>query len=220
MLIGECGIPFDLGSGGQKSFFFRSRQRKTAFETGDFKTATHALSRTLNALDHGMASYTIWCYQPDNTNEYGDGWNGEDLSLFSRDQIKPGEEDDLFAGGRALLAAIRPYPVRVAGEVLRFSFDLYRKDRRFDLVFRIDQDVQSKETIVFLPMYQYPHGVNVVVTKGTGKFNIDRNAQTLIFTHDDNDARRPPDERIIHLVVTKVSLEESRRPSLELPSVA
>jgi hypothetical protein len=30
-------------------------------------------------------SYTIWAYESSNTHANGDGWNGEDLSLFSND---------------------------------------------------------------------------------------------------------------------------------------
>ena len=119
VLIGETGIPFDMNAGDNKPFFFGRQQPKTAFQTGNFSTCTNALNRSLGSMDESQMSYTIWCYQPDNTNEYGDGWNGEDLSLFSKSQVKDGDEDNLYAGGRSLQAAIRPYPQRVAGDVTR-----------------------------------------------------------------------------------------------------
>lgn len=94
--------------------FFGCKKQQTAFESGDFSTCTNALNRSMRAMEEAQVSYTIWCYQPDNTNEYGDGWNQEDLSLFSKSQVVPGDEDNLFAGGRSLLAAIRPYPFKVS----------------------------------------------------------------------------------------------------------
>jgi hypothetical protein len=51
VLIGECGIPFDLGGKGRTPIFFsRLRgEKKTAFETGDFAECTNALDRTMGA---------------------------------------------------------------------------------------------------------------------------------------------------------------------------
>ena len=101
VLIGECGIPFDMGGVDERPIFFGCRHHKSAFETGDFSTCTNALNRTMCALEDAQVSYTIWCYQPDNTNKYGDGWNGEDLSLFSVDQVVPGDGRSCW-GGRSL----------------------------------------------------------------------------------------------------------------------
>ena len=72
-LIGEVGIPYDMNE-------------KKAYATGDFSLHTEALDLYFDAMDENLLSYTIWNYTPDNTNEYGDRWNGEDLSIFSRDQ--------------------------------------------------------------------------------------------------------------------------------------
>ena len=197
VLIGECGIPFDMGSRDRKPFFFSGKEPKTAFETGDFTKCTHALDRTMGSLDIAKVSFTVWCYQPDNTNRHGDGWNGEDLSLFSRDQVVPGKENDLFAGGRSLLAAIRPYPCRVAGDVDHFAFSLYRKDRKFDLVFHADPNLTTKETEIFVPKYQYPHGIDVSIKKGSGTYHMNWKAQTLTYTLMD-------DSLIHHIVIKKV----------------
>lgn len=40
----------------------------------------------MGALDKNLLSFTLWNYAANNTNARGDGWNDEDLSLFSRDQ--------------------------------------------------------------------------------------------------------------------------------------
>jgi hypothetical protein len=79
-------------------------------------------------------SYTLWVYEPSNTHEHGDGWNGEDLSLFSYADIK--NDDDLLAdnppdlkslitlGARAPESWCRPYPAEVVGDIESFSFDI------------------------------------------------------------------------------------------------
>lgn len=210
VLIGECGIPFDLGGKDRSPLLFSNHQEpKTAFETGDFHKCTNALDRSMGALDDAQVSYTIWCYEPGNTNKYGDGWNGEDLSLFSRDQVVAGDDDHIFAGGRSLLAAIRPYPSRVAGDVVSFRFSLYRKDRRFDLRFISDHSLTTKETLVFLPKYQYPHGVEVAVLEGGGSYRVDWDSQTLTYTHIETSS-------VNHIRVTKL-LDPSKSQTLELP---
>lgn len=198
VLIGESGIPFDMGARQRRPLFFGWIQPRSAFETGDFSTCTNALNRTMSALEGAQVSYTIWCYQPENTNKYGDGWNGEDLSLFSVDQVFPGDEDDLFAGGRSLLAAIRPYPHRVAGDIVHFSFSLYRKDRRFSLEFNADHSLATRETEIFVPKYHYPHGVNVNVKKGSGSYKVDWELQTLTYTHAESSTTN-------HVVITKAA---------------
>ena len=214
VLIGECGIPFDMGgASSQRPVFFGCRPAKTAFETNDFSTCTNALNRTMAAMEGAQVSCTIWCYQPDNTNKYGDGWNGEDLSLFSVDQVVPGDEDNLFAGGRSLQAAIRPYPHRVAGDVVRFGFSLYRKDRRFELVFKADHSLNTSETEIFLPKYQYPHGVHVKVKRGGGSYEIDWENQTLTYTHTET-------SKTNHIVVTKILAPGTKKAhNVELPPV-
>jgi hypothetical protein len=87
----------------------------------------------------------MWVYEPSNTHEYGDGWNAEDLSVFSYDDIDG--DDDLEAdtpqdfkslstlGARAIESWCRPYPSEVAGEIMSYSFDI--KSSKFSLTIRI-----------------------------------------------------------------------------------
>ncbi len=72
-LIGEFGIAFDLNGG-------------RAYRSGDFRAQVGAMDRSLCALDDNLLSGTLWNYTADNSNARGDQWNGEDLSVFSRDQ--------------------------------------------------------------------------------------------------------------------------------------
>ena len=125
-LIGETGIPFDLNN-------------KAAYHSGDFSKQAQALERTLRALEDNLFSCTLWNYTADNTNSHGDLWNDEDFSIFSRDQ--QANPADLNSGGRALEALVRPYPARIAGELLEMSFDSQRKV--FRLVFRHDPQVSA-----------------------------------------------------------------------------
>ncbi len=115
-LIGETGIPFDLDD-------------RAAFRSGDFSNQAQALERIFRALEDNLLSYTLWNYTPDNTNARGDQWNGEDFSIFSRDQQQnPGE---IHSGGRALQTIVRLYPAKIAGELLHLSFDSRSKALRF-----------------------------------------------------------------------------------------
>lgn len=82
---------------------------------------------------------------------------------------------------------------------MKFSFSLYRKDRKFDLVFEADHGLETKETQIFLPKYHYPHGVNVTIKAGGGSYIVDWESQTLTYTHPDAASQVKH-----HVVVTKV----------------
>jgi hypothetical protein len=163
VLLGEFGIAFDL-------------QNKRAFRTGDFRMQIRAMDRTYRALDDTLLSGTVWNYTADNTNAHGDGWNDEDLSLFSRDQQR--DPADVHSGGRALEAVVRPYARATAGAPLRMQFDF--RTGAFDFMFRHDSQVTAP-TEFFVPAYQYPHGYAVRVSDGT--YAEKRDEQALIYRH-------------------------------------
>ena len=162
-LIGEVGIPFDM-------------QSKRAYRTGDFSMQIRALDATMTALEENFASFTWWNYTPDNTNARGDQWNDEDLSLFSRDQMTG--SGSIYDGGRALQAALRPYPMRVAGVPVSMSFDIHKK--AFEFSFRHAAAINAP-TEIFIPDYQYPQGYQVQVSDGSTQ-QAD-SCQTLIYRH-------------------------------------
>ncbi len=162
-LIGEFGIPFDIG-------------KRLAFKTGDFSLQTVALDASMITVETNMVSSTLWNYSPDNTNQWGDGWNREDFSIFSRDQMKgDGSPDD---GGRALRGVVRPYPTATAGELTRLAFNFLT--RRFECTFRHDPAVTAP-TEIFVPLVQYPHGCRVEVSDGS--YDYDQSAQVLRYYH-------------------------------------
>lgn len=160
-LLGEFGVPFDLDG-------------KRSFRDGDFRTQTEALDAYYNALDHNLIGGTIWNYTPDNDNEHGDQWNGEDLSIYSRDQRHLEAAHPLDAGGRGLDAVVRPCAIAVSGEPLRMRFDL--TTRAFEFAFRHDAAVRAP-TEIFVPLRHYPAGVEVEISDGT--FTLDKENQIL-----------------------------------------
>lgn len=120
-----------------------------------------------------------------NLHSIGDGWNGEDMSLFSYDDTK-GDEDLLAmaphdlkslmtVGARAIKSWCRPYPVVTAGIITRISFDY--TSGKFELLIDVPSlqtdptvgthatatttalasDVQPAETFteIFLPFVHY-----------------------------------------------------------------
>jgi hypothetical protein len=163
-LIGEFGTSFNM-------------PLKLNYAFNVFKWQEWALDASFRALEANLLSATIWNYTSTNTNQRGDGWNTEDMSIFSRDQqTGSGSPDD---GGRALRAVVRPYPMRTAGTPLHLDFDMRR--RRLTYVFRHDPRVQHP-TELFLPAVQYPAGYHVDVSDGTYKQVPDR--QLLAYWHD------------------------------------
>jgi hypothetical protein len=148
-VFGEIGVPYDLHGG-------------RAFQTGDYHEQEALMDRSLRAVESSLCSATIWNYTATNTNERGDGWNGEDLSIWSADQGR--DMRVLDRGGRALRAVVRPYPVATAGEPLQLSFNMRRRVLHF--VFRHDPGV-IEPTEIFVPPSQYPFGYRVWMTDGT-----------------------------------------------------
>jgi hypothetical protein len=163
VLLGEFGIAFDL-------------QNKRAYRTGDFHPQVRAMDRTYRALDDTLLSGTVWNYTADNTNAHGDGWNDEDLSIFSRDQQR--DPADIHSGGRALEAVVRPYARATAGDPLRMQFDF--RTGAFEFAFRHDPQVTAPTEIV-VPAFQYPHGYSVQVSDGTYEEKGDE--QILLYRH-------------------------------------
>jgi hypothetical protein len=159
--IGETGIPMDLNAG-------------RAFRTGDFARQIEAMDNTLQAMDANLVSYALWNYTADNTNARGDHWNGEDLSIFSRDQQTG--SDSLYDGGRAVAAVVRPYARKVAGEPIAMRFDL--KKRIFEFQFQPDPDIEAP-TEILVPVCHYGGGLRVTVSRGT--YELDPNCQVLSY---------------------------------------
>lgn len=93
-IIGEIGTPMDFD--GKRAY------DPTHKAYGDYSAQERALDASLNAADGPNAlSYTVWTYCPDNSHMWGDGWNNEDLSLWSEDDVRGREGHHAAAGSLA-----------------------------------------------------------------------------------------------------------------------
>lgn len=122
-LLGEFGLPFDMNG-------------RRAFRTGDYRLHEEALSLYYDAVDSLLLHSTIWNYSSDNTNDRGDNWNDEDLSIYSGGKFR-GE-----GGWR------RPYPMATAGTPVAFRWD--RKRRIFTFRYLADSAV-AEPTVLYAP---------------------------------------------------------------------
>jgi hypothetical protein len=164
VLLTEFGVPFDIN-------------RKKSYRTGDYRIQIKALDRSFRAVEANLLSCILWNYTPDNNNKIGDRWNDEDLSIFSRDQQT--NPEDVHSGGRALEAAVRPYPMATAGEPLQLSFDI--RKGAFEYEFRHDPEI-SAPTVVFLPRLHYPDGYLVEISDG--EYQVEAEKQQLLYYHN------------------------------------
>jgi hypothetical protein len=147
-IVGEFGIPFDLDQGAAYAAW-------NAGDHGDAPWADHTLALSLmyDAMDRLLLSSAQWNYTASNRNDaaIGDGWNQEDLSIYSVDQEDAARGAD--SGGRAVRGFSRPYARRVQGTPRSVSFDPARAE--FKLVFEADPAIAAP-TEIFLPAIHYP----------------------------------------------------------------
>jgi hypothetical protein len=120
-----------------------------------FSVFGHNRDRADDSDGTNTLSYTLWVYEPSNTHKHGDGWNGEDLSIFSYDDVKG--DDDLLAdhpadlktlmtlGSRAIESWCRPYPAEVVGTIVSFTFDIASTE--FDLTINVPEKEIRQEIV-------------------------------------------------------------------------
>ncbi len=129
-----------------------------------------------SALDELLLHSTQWNYTASNRNDLriGDGWNQEDLSIFSADQcVDPADPD---SGGRALEGFCRPFARRVQGRIRRMQFD--RERRSFSLEYDADPTIGAP-TEIYVPRLQFPGGIQSHVEGGAADLHHDGCAQVL-----------------------------------------
>ncbi|MFW9938714.1 MAG: cellulase family glycosylhydrolase [Candidatus Thorarchaeota archaeon] len=171
-LIGEFGLPFDLNNKEAYQKF------KTEPEVA-WKNHIKLLTMYYDALDANLLHSTQWNYTEDNTNEWGDQWNLEDLSIFSLDQqLNP---DDINSGGRAIKGFCRPHFIRCSGEPLKTDFVI--KQGRFYFEFNGDTSIKAP-TILYIPQIHYPNGYNVAISEG--KFVKQEDNQLLLISIEED----------------------------------
>ena len=132
-LLGEFGLSFDIN-------------KRRAFATGDYTRHEEALAMYYHAVDANLLHSTLWNYTADNTNATGDGWNDEDLSIFSE-----GNE-------RAAAGWKRPYPMATAGSPLSIKWN-HRKGI-FRYRFNADSAIAAP-TVIYLPAEWFGAGARI-----------------------------------------------------------
>ncbi|KAL1884162.1 hypothetical protein VTK73DRAFT_6831 [Phialemonium thermophilum] len=72
-LMSEFGIPYDMDD-------------RHAYKTGDYSSQSAAMDANHYGVEaSGLEGYCLWMYMGGNNHQWGDQWNGEDLSIFSLD---------------------------------------------------------------------------------------------------------------------------------------
>ena len=199
MLIGETGLHFDVGlDKAQQSGSVTTQPRQDASSSSLFpwrskvsgqsagqrqKTTTskqfqQAFDNILNGLDRTQAHYTLWNYTVGNDRQHGDAWNGENLSLYCKEDVNSSSGGkwgvlpiDLDIGGRAIEQFCRPYPIATVGTPLGIEFD------RHEVVFKLrtasDPSLSTssaeEETEIYVPWYHFggPEYSTVKVSDGS-----------------------------------------------------
>lgn len=72
VMFTEIGMPFDMDD-------------KKAYNDDDFSSQTSALDALGFALEGNNLSHSWWCYTSDNCHKWGDRFNNEDFSFWSKD---------------------------------------------------------------------------------------------------------------------------------------
>jgi hypothetical protein len=157
-LLGEFGLAFDMNN-------------RRAFAHGDYSAHEEALSMYYNAVDSNLLHSTIWNYTADNTNATGDGWNDEDLSIFS------GGKERAVAGWK------RPYPMATAGQPLAIKWNHQRGIFRYR--FNADSAIDAP-SIIYLPAEQFGPGTKIrsIPTGIPLRFEHQPNEQRLMVYND------------------------------------
>lgn len=157
--FGEIGIPYDMNS-------------QAAYKTGNFSTQIKAMDANLKALEENFLNFTLWNYCPINTHTHGDHWNGEDLSIWSRDDIKhsPAGTHELSKGGRAVAAFSRPFAVLTPGTPLFTRFELEKGIFKFK--FSHSKELLDK-VVLYVPKHHFAclDSSTVEVSDGTWEYN-------------------------------------------------
>ncbi len=158
-LIGEFGIPFDLKAG--KAYRkWKNGNRKPSI----WKNHIRALNCMYNAMDELFLNNTLWNYTASNKNDLmiGDGWNQEDLSIYSEDQKMEGSEVDLYGGGgRAIEGFCRPYASATQGTPVKMLYKL--KTGEFVFVWNVNTKISTNTQIV-IPRFVYPNGIQTTTS--------------------------------------------------------
>lgn len=179
-LIGETGIPFDLDQG-------------QAYRTGDYTNHVAALDAILSGCDDHLLNYTLWDYSAVNTHEWGDNWNGEDLSIYCAETAtaaatgSPLAGHKYLSGFRAAAAWCRPHVQSLRGTPVRMAFDV--KTSRFALEIEAAEEADGGDAVVYVPWLHYRKNgesdeLDLKVDLSYGSWTLDTERTLLLWRYD------------------------------------
>ena len=174
-LIGECGIPYDMNDG-------------KSFRSGNFGSQYNAMDHTLRCLEKNLLSFTLWCYTPDNDNEKGDLWNGEDLSIHSEDQKSGFDEKHphfIYDGLRTASAVVRPYARCIAGKPLENQFNMQKGVFTYRGVKSCDITLPTE---IFVPKLWCLTEEEMNIKTSGGRFEVEEHKNWFIVKYWPSDA--------------------------------
>lgn len=155
-IIGEFGLPYDIDKKRAYAIFKGNPNKAWA-------SHVKALTWYYGALDANLLNSCQWNYNPENCNEWGDQWNLEDFSIFSRDQQTTDWQKDINAGGRAIPGFCRPHFIAVAGIPSKMEFN--PKKGTFIFEFNGDASIDAP-TVLYIPKVHYPNGCDITMSEG------------------------------------------------------
>ena len=157
-LIGEFGIPYDM-NGAAAYAAWAAGDRSDA----PWQPQITALSLMYDAMDALGLHSAQWNYTVSNRNDamIGDGWNQEDLSIWSIDQAA--SADDLGSGGRAVAGFCRPHALAVQGTPISQNFAADTGE--YELLFEADAGIAAP-TLIFVPNLPQFTSVTIHIENG------------------------------------------------------
>ncbi|CEG44958.1 hypothetical protein F442_01271 [Plasmopara halstedii] len=174
-LIGETGIPYNLCDA-------------RAYISGDFSVQVDAMDNTISNLESQLLSYALWNYTTDNSHEFGDLWNLEDLSISSPDsemlaiRLAGGHTRRLDDSARGLKGFARPHARKISGLPLKSAFTMSKAE--YILEYETTKVESSAPTEIYVPYVHYPGGYRVTTSDGHCTIEKHENYDIITYAHD------------------------------------
>ncbi|KAG3187697.1 putative glycosyl hydrolase [Phytophthora cactorum] len=174
-LIGETGIPYNMNDA-------------RAYISGDYSAQIEAMDNTISNLESQLLSYTLWNYTADNSHEFGDLWNLEDLSISSPDsealavRLAGGHTRRRDDPARGLKGFARPYARKITGVPLKSTFTMATAEYVLEYV-SVNSET-SAPTEIYVPYVHYPGGYRVTSSDGHCTIKKHENYDIVTYAHD------------------------------------
>ncbi|KAH7890152.1 glycoside hydrolase family 5 protein [Phlebopus sp. FC_14] len=218
-IIGEIGTPFDMDG--------KIAYDPSSSSYGDYTNQERALDASLNAADGpNSLNYTVWTYCPDNSHMWADGWNMEDLSLWSSDDEKlqlsldgrgdaEGGREAAVAGtiGSARASSLTLPTLPVPSSPYAISSPTAKWIPSHDLLAFLRNGARAVRA------FCRPWPVKIVGTPVEIKFDIKKASLKIVIRVGPGDAPRVDDEDDTNVVLGKDQQESALPTEIFLPLV-